>query len=611
MLRDLDTDEVLSCADQPGYIPIAEGLTRLSAAERVYFHNGIRFDYPALRKVYPQWDMDRSKLRDTFTIACARYAHIKSSDYAMVRAGKFPNNKALIGGHTLEAWGYRLGRRKTDYKQWCEENGIEHPFAEWRKEMQDYCVDDTATGKAVVLLLRKSPPSQECIETEHALAWYLAVQERAGVPFDMEKAIALQAKLSARREQLRAELVEEIGPRLKRDGKPFTPKIDMPKKGVHKGCPYSKLKLVDFNPGSRDDIADVLQKRFGWIPEEYGDSGKPTVDDDVLEGFKTDNPTVAKIKEYLTVTKRLSQMVEGKQAWFRHARNDGPEGGKLTGLLHIHGRVKQNEAITHRAAHSSPNMSAVPKVGKPFGAECRELFYVPEGWLMVGTDASSLEARCCGHFVARYDGGAYGKMLLEGDVHTANRIALGLPEGKEPRDRAKTWYYAWLYGGGPEKLGRILDPSKPQSEWKKQGLKAARSFLAKFPALALLIEDVKLKAKQNGGWLTAIDGRRVYIRSDHSALNTLLQCAGALIVKKWIVNYSARLTAEFGEPGWTGKWVPLLWSHDETQTAVRPEIEGRVREIQIEEMRKLTDHFRWRVPLDGEAKVGKHWAATH
>jgi DNA polymerase I len=605
VIRDLDTNEVMSCTDAaPGYPSIREGLEVLRRAERVYFHNGIKFDIPALQKIHG-FTLPRERLRDTLVIAQMRWAHIRDEDYSKK---KLPAQ--LCGSHSLEAWGHRLGVHKGEYTHWCRENGIEDPWSQWSPEMQVYCEGDTATTRALVQHIRKWGVSMEAVEIEQELAWYLSAQEAAGVPFDMEKAQALHAQLAGRREEIGQQLREEFGPRYKKDGQVFTPKKDIKARGVYGGCPYQKLKLHDFNPGSRPDIVYHLTARFGWKPTEFTDSGQPELNDKTLKSLNASIPAVALLLEYLMIDKRLGQLAEGKEAWLNHATKDGRLGGKITGMYHIHGRVKQNHAITHRASHASPNLAQVPKVGSPFGAECRELFLVPKGWVMVGADASGLEARCLAHYMARFDGGEYGKLMLEGDVHTANQIALGLPEGKAHRNSAKTWFYAFMYGAGDEKLGTIVQPNAKQAARKKLGGQLKKQFLDRTPALKALIEMVQGKGKEQG-YLTLIDGRRTYIRSDHAALNTLLQSAGAIICKAWLVRCYRRFLAEFGEPGWNGLWVPLLWVHDEGQWAVRPEIQDRFMEILLEEIRALTQHFKWRVPLDGEAKAGSNWKDTH
>jgi len=517
-----------------------------------------------------------------------------------VKKKQFP--AYLAGKHSLEAWGFRLQNKKTDYLGWCKEHGIEEPFKDWRPEMQSYCVDDTDTTKTLVLHIRKHGVSEESVDTELRLRAYLLKQEENGWPFDVEKAAALQAKFSQRRLELESELLK-VFPAWQVSLGMFTPKKDNKKRGYKAGVPVEKFRTLEFNPGSRAHIADRLRTLYGWVPDEYTDNGQPKVDEKVLKGLTY--PPIPLLLEYLLTEKRLGQLSEGKEGWLRHVTANAQ-----TGLQHIHGGVKQNGTITHRAAHVNPNLGQVPKVGNPHGAECRELFYVPPGWVQIGADASGLEARCMGHFVAKYDNGAYAKLLLEGDIHTENRKAFGLPEGKVHRDHSKTGYYAWLFGAGPEKMGRTLFPDKPKAQWKKLGKDAIAKMLANAPGLKYLIAAVQ-KAATEKGYIRGLDGRRVYVRSQHAALNTVIQSAGAIICKKWIVNFDKVLTERFGQQGWDGKWAALGWIHDEVQLAVRPEIAEEVKTILVEEIEKLTQHFKFRCPLTGEAKVGNNWKETH
>lgn len=573
----------------------------------MYGHNSIGFDLPAILKIHPTFAL-HGQHKDTFTIAGMRWAHVKDEDYKLAKVGKFPAQFA--GRHSLEAWGYRLGIHKGEYKQWCKEHGIEDPFAVWRPEMQQYCELDTEVTRALVLHLGKERVSKESVETELELRDYLVKQEANGWPFDVDKAIALQAKLAARREELTKLLCDEFGSwqvRLK----DFVPKRDNKKLGYKAGVPVARYKTVVFNPGSRDHIANRLKTLYGWEPTEFTREGKPQVDESTLSGL--DYPPVPLLKEYLLVDKRLGQLAEGKEAWLRHCSLD-----PRTGLQHIYGRVLQNGTITHRAAHAKPNIGQVPKVGSPYGAECRELFHVPPGWVQVGADASSLEARCLGHFVARFDAGAYAELLLKGNVHVTNQKAFGLPEGKETvapdgkkyYDRAKTSYYAWLFGAGPEKMGKTCYPERPAKQWKKIGLTLIKRMLDSAPGLKYLIDAVKPLVK-NPGYIKVLDGRRVYIRSEHAALNSLIQTAGAVVCKRWIVVFNRRLVAELGPQGWDGKWVALGWIHDEVQLAVRPEYVEQVKRILVESIESLTDHFQFLCPLTGEAKEGANWKETH
>src|ERR1019366_9528095 len=154
---------------------------------------------------------------------------------------------------------------------------------------------------------------------------------------------------------------------------------------------------------------------------EFTNSGKAEVNEDTLLGL--DYEPVVKLREYLLVSKRLSQLVEGKEGWMRHAKVG------RGGIYYIHGPVKQSGTITHRASHINPNLAQVPRATSPYGAECRELFRVPERWVQLGVDVSGLELRCLAHYMARWDDGAYGLSVVAAkpnDVHTLHANLLGV-----------------------------------------------------------------------------------------------------------------------------------------------------------------------------------------
>jgi DNA polymerase-1 len=606
VLRDMDTEDlVVSCANQPGYKSIEYGLSLLSEAERIYAHNGIGFDVHALAKVYPSWSY-KGELFDTLVAARHRWAHIKETDFALLRKGKMPGN--LVGKHSLEAWGCRMGILKGDY-------GKSADWQFWSQEMQDYCERDTLVTRELILRLRKAGFSEQAMNNEMALAWYLDQQERNGVPFDMDKAITLQGALAAKRQEVSQKLIAHFGSWQAKNGKPFVPKRDNAKLGYVKGVPVQKYKTVEFNPGSRDHIALRLQQDYGWKPEVFTDGGKPKVDESALRGL--DYPVIPDLLEYLLVEKRLSQLAEGDEAWLNHTRLH-----PVTGQLHIHGRMLGTGTVTHRAAHIKPNMGQIPKVGKPWGAECRDLFGVPDGWDMLGTDMSGLELRCLAHYMGRWDGGAYAQIILNGkkedrtDIHMVTQDALGLPDDPadgrttKGRDTAKTFFYAYLYGAGDGKLGKILYPALSEDRQRAMGKQARAKFQGGLPALGYLVDALKSKAKKQG-YIELIDGRRAYVRHEHAVLNTLLQGTGSVLVKHWVVDTANEFTFQFGPQGWNGAWAGLLYVHDETQHATRPDITEEAQRLVVVCAETLTSTFSFRCPITAEAAVGKTWKETH
>ena len=604
VLRDLDTNEVMSCTNADAKYPsIQDGLAVLYSAEKAYGHNIIGFDLQALKKVYPAWTY-KGKMIDTYTVASMRWAHQKDADFANVKAGKFPAR--LAGSQTLEAWGYRLGNNKGEYKDWCKANGIEEPFAQWRPEMQTYCEQDTDVNRDLVLAIRKAGVSAEAVDIELDLAHYLTKQQNNGIPFDMKKAVALQAHLVGRREELRVQLVKKFGMLESTSERPLVPARDNKTKGYKKGVPVviAKQTAVEFNPRSNAHIERCLREHYGWKPSAFTASGVAEITEETLKALST-IPEAALITEFLVIQKRLGMISEGRNAWTKLAKLH-----PITGMYHIHGRVKQNFAVTHRASHTTPNIAQVPAVGNPYGRECRELFTVPPGWVQVGVDVSGLEMRLLAHFMARWDNGAYAEVVLKGDPHEVNRVAFGL----DTRAQSKIAFYALIYGEGDLERGRkFLKPGASEAAMKQRGRLISTNFTKGLPAFGYLQRWLKSQLSQQGGpgFLTMVDGRRTYIKSEHAALNYLLQGTGAIVCKAAIQDADKALRARFGEQGWTGKWAALGFIHDELQLAVRPNIEAEVRSIIIAAIRGTAARFNLRIPMDGEGKMGNNWAETH
>lgn len=510
---------------------------------KLVFHNGIKYDIPALKKLIGR-DLKfdpREHVVDTLVLARLIYTQIKDIDAGLMKSGKLPTK--LYGSHSLKAWGYRLGELKGTYGE--QEEAWDH-FSE---EMYTYCKQDvTVTDKLFKLLINKHYPV-EPIELEHEIAWVMAKQERNGFPFDYDKATKLYAELCSKRSSLENTLVNTFGSWKKYVGDKVY-KRDNAKRGIVKGVPYPIYKEIVFNPSSRDHIAKVLIER-GWNPTKFTDTGKPKVDETTLQTAK-DIPEVKLILEYLLIQKRISQLAEGDFAWLKMVRKDDD------GLYRIHGSVNPNGTVTGRASHAFPNVAQVPAGHSPYGKECRELFKVPDGWIEAGIDACGLELRCLAHFLYPYDNGEYGNVILSGDIHSHNQKMAGLPT----RDQAKTMIYCLMYGGGDAKLGKVVDGTP------EDGKRLKKKFFDSVPAYKKLVDAVHkaLVEKEEfvGGkprikWrkrcyrnnpridithcLLGLDGRILYCRSPHSALNLLLQSAGALVCKQWVVFWEEEMRA--------------------------------------------------------------------
>lgn len=585
VFMDVDTCEITSCADQPGYTSIEEGLRVLLKADELIAHNGIKFDLPAIRKVYPWFDPDPEIMTDTLVISQLIFTDLKEKDFE--RQG-FP--KQFAGRHGLEAWGHRLGEHKGEYGKDMDKD---ERWAHWNKEMQDYCVQDVVVTKALWDKITGLNYSQQAIDLEHAVQRIVALQEDFGFYFDTEAAAKLLVKLREKQEELEVKLQEVFKPFYVSKG------LKEPKRTINykttdrvspvKGQPYTKVELTTFNPGSRQHIASRLTHLHGWRPQQFTASGQPQIDEVILG--KLSYPEAKLLTEYLLVQKRLGQLSDGKNAWLKLEKNN-----------RIHGKVIVNGAATGRSTHSSPNVTQVPSVRKPYGKECRQLFCAPEGRVIVGCDVSGLELRMLAHYMSRFDRGAYAKVILEGDVHTHNQKAAGLPT----RDNAKTFIYGFMYGAGDAKIGEIVKPGAGAGTRRNIGKKLRTKFLKELPALSALTNAVKSAFKEKG-YLRGIDGRLLLVRSEHSALNMLLQGGGAVVCKQWMVEADILLR----ERNLRHRCQQVATVHDELQFECDEEVAEEVGQTLVDAIKIAGERLQIQMPLDGEYAVGKSWAETH
>jgi DNA polymerase I len=578
-IQDADTGKEYSCCDQQGYMSVNEGLSILACADMIIGHNIIKFDLPVIQKLHLDWTT-KALIRDTLVCTRLIWPDITDSDYERIRAHKeFPAR--LIGRHSLEAWGYRIREYKGDF---CKETDWQN----WSKEMQEYCMQDVTVTLDLWNHIKAQKYSETAIDLEHDFQKILWTQEQNGFPFAKDRAVKLYSTLSARRETLSQELLTLFPPKIVQTE--FTPKRDNKAKGWKAGVAVIREKEVPFNPASRQQIADRLIEQ-GWKPDDFTDTGHPVVDETALSSLHT--PATDALCEYLMLQKRIGQLAEGNNAWLK-LEKDGV----------IYGTVITNGAVTGRCTHSSPNMAQIPAIHSPYGKECRSLFGPPEGWMQVGCDASGLELRCLAHYMSAYDGGAYANVILTGDIHTENQKAAGL----ETRDQAKRFIYAFLYGAGDIKLGSVVSPQADEETQRKAGKQLKAKFFKKLPAFKQLITDVQNTA-QKRGYLRGLDGRRLHIRSQHSALNTLLQSAGAIVMKK----ATCILWQDLNANGlyWPDDVIQMAHVHDEYQLATSPEHADLVGKIGIAAITKAGEFFNFKCPLAGEYKTGSNWADCH
>lgn len=543
--RDMDTDEVIVWK-------AASGLQKyLDNCGLIIMQNGINFDAQILRKV---WNVTMRLSQVSDTLVLSRLL-----------------NPSLEGGHSLDAWGTRLGFPKGDFKDW--DGGL-------TEEMITYCVQDTlVTAKLydhLINELNSKGFSQRSIELEHNVQAIITKQEVNGFKLDQRNALQLLSELKTKLDAIEVEM-QVIFPAKVESNR--ISKLNKPLKDI----------VTPFNPGSRKQIGERLIER-GWKPSKFTETGQPIVDEVILADSVI--PEAKAIAEYLMLQKRIAQI----DSWLNELKEDG----------RVHGRVITNGAVTGRMTHRNPNMAQVPNSGSPYGEECRNLWIVEKGYKLVGIDASGLELRMLAHYM---NDDEYTHEIIQGDIHWKNTISLGLyakgtlrdkkDQGHEQaRNKAKTFIYAFLYGAGAAKIGTIVGGNA------KEGQKLIDNFLQNTPKLLELRQKVsRISAKE--GALPSLDGRKIFIRSEHSAVNTLLQGAGAIVMKQALVildKYLKRAKIDY-------KFVANV--HDEWQVEVKESEADAVGGLGVKAIELAGVQFSMRCPLTGEYKVGNSWKETH
>lgn len=529
----------------------------INKADKVIAHNLVGFDGPVLNRC---WGTNISLKKSMDTLLLSRLY-----------------NPDIEGGHSLDAWGKRLGgKKKSDYQRlyWRRKNLRTYDkkdMSHWNNPdiplMSAYCKRDV---QLLVNLYEKlnneTKDWGESVALEHAVANIVRKQEERGFFFDRKAATALLSTVSSELADIEGTLQSVFPPIVEKrisekTGKPLKDYVEV------------------FNPGSRQQIAKRLQG-LGVTFEKKTEKGNIIIDEKVLS--KIDLPEAKMMARYLLLQKRVSQI----SSWFDEVKDDGA----------IHGRVITNGAVTGRMTHHSPNMAQIPNSGSEFGPECRACFKARDGYSLVGADASGLELRMLAHYMRDSE---YVKTVVEGsskdgtDVHTKNQKAAGLPT----RDHAKTFIYAFLYGAGPAKIGSIVGGDA------NVGKRLIARFLKGTPSLQVLRNKVAKYADK--GYVPGLDGRKIWVRSEHAALNSLLQGAGAIVMKKALVLLQKKIKCGTIDVHFVAN------VHDEWQMEVEKGKEEIVGKMAVEAIEEAGRYYNLRCPLTGEWNAGLNWKETH
>lgn len=595
----LETGELTSYNENGGR-PFTEAFDRMRNAEMVVFHNGLGYDIRVLQKLYPDETFRWDNVVDTLVLS---------------RLG----NPERLGGHSLAAWGETLGFPKPEHEEWDR----------WSPEMEHRCnIDTKITVKVFDRLKPMLTAYERAVKLEHRVAWIVAKMIDRGFALDKDYTEQLLSRLMDEQDELRNDLLTIFPPVL-------VPKESSPSKWVktlkvvNKRHPlfgeldpdteFCPLVLQEFNPGSRTQIAERFIRKYGWKPSKFTPTGQPEISEDTLNELTY--PEAGPMAKYMKLEKLIGQISSPIKksgrggGWLPHARDHGDH-------WRVHSNVIPLAAVTGRMSASSPNIQQVATE-----AYMRKAWVAGPGKVLVGVDADGLEGRMLAHYLMPYDGGKYARMLLEGkkedgtDLHSTNQKNAGL----YILNNAKRLFYAMIYGGGDAKLGLIVTQDAHEAEktvnleylglaGKKRvslsaiGAAARAKVVAGIVGLGPLTALVQDKSRKQK-WVRGIDGRKLWSRSPHSALNTVLQSAGAILMKIALVIAEDDLSASGLETDEDYGLVALI--HDEIQYEAKPEHAEQVRDIVIDAIRKAGEELDMRIAHLGTGAIGNDWSATH
>ena len=545
---------------------ISEGLWLLESADKLIGHNIIGFDIPVIKKLCGI-DLSNKKIVDTLVL---------SRLFNPVR-----------GAHSLEAWGYKLECHKMEFNE----------YDKYSEDMLKYCAQDVLLNYKVYEELKRESKgfTSESVNLETDTYKIITDQRQHGFMLDVKLAEELLKQFNDELKITEDKVHKTFKPRINKrviysqhtkDGVLRKMGLDTNGKQMRltaeeydifdKGSSTTVVRVSEeeFKLGSRQQIGEYLQQ-FGWKPKHFTPTGQPKVDEKILSTVKN-IPEAALIAKYLMLQKRIAQV----SSWLKFLNDK-----------RVHGSVISNGTITGRMSHRDPNMAQIPSLASPYGKECRACWTVPKGYKLVGVDASGLELRMLAHYLNDEE---FINEILNGDIHTANQNRAGL----QSRSQAKTFIYAFLYGAGDAKIGSVVGGSKAEGKRIKQ------SFLNNFPSLKSLRNRITREADKNG-FIKGLDGRKIFIRSSHAALNSLLQGAGAIVMKRALII----LNESIHNAGLDAHCVANV--HDEWQIETREDHVDELGSLAVNAIRSAGIYYKLTCPLDGQYKVGGTWSETH
>lgn len=604
---------------------IDDMLAFLNTVDILVIHNGIGYDLPLLKKLYGY--TFRGQVVDTLLMSRLQDEN-RRLPYGCPTVK--PNGKR-VGPHSIEAWGYRVGRGKVEHEDWST----------FSDSMLHRCAEDVEILELVYDDLMEEGRGFNWVSA-HKLTFklfeILQLQEQYGWLVDrpyMERCLHMLERWVDRIDRVVTPKLPNIieVEEAKKDGeygwvkKPFLAsgeyslavknwmaKVGMsPTERVVTG-PFTRINFRKVNLNSSHEVKQYLLS-VGWVPEYWN-----TNDD----GERT-SPIISADEPFLGIEKGLGQLIAKRiqvrhrasqiEGWIRRIRPDGRIPSRVSGL-----------AATGRAKHS--DIVNVPGAEAFFGKQMRKCFICKPGFKIVGTDSAGCQNRM---LAARVKDPFFTETLINGtkeaktSIHWVNVKAIKAVAGFDVSyGTAKNLNYAFMFGASDKKLGLMIGKSKEAGAQIREALLSVSAGFADL--VAALTSEWRGNAKKRkrtiksswgtkvvdeyyDGWVTGLDGRPVKIASEHAILVYVLQSDEAIMMTAAYCMLYKRATAK----GWVhGKdWGFLTWMHDEFQCEVREDIAEEFAEVANKSIVDAGLYYKIECPHQGESDIGMNWYETH
>ncbi len=621
VVADLSSDEVWK------YRPHEIGalVDRLMKAEVLIGHNIISYDLPLIEKLTGR--VFKGKVVDTLVMSRLHKPNRTLPMYAKDRRA---------GPHSLYAWGVRVGVDKPDYHEWDTfDEGMLHR-----------CSEDVAINKLTFFALMKEIKGQNW-RNAHLLTFELfknlSKQEQYGWLVDEEyidKSISLlthwMRKIDAAiTPMLPLKLIieeQKVKGEYKFVSKPFRKdrqytaqvvnwlaSLDPLHSSQNVVGPFSRISFRLVNLDSNEETKDFLLAE-GWQPEtwNYKKDAKGRPEKDERGNLIKTSPKLHGDDPFLGVSGKVGRLI-AKRVQCRHRRSQ-LEGWKK--LIRPDGRISarvSGVATTGRAKHAG--IVNVPGGDAFFGRQMREVFTAQEGYVLVGCDSAGCQNRM---LAARVGDEFFTDTLINGSkelgtsIHHVNQRAIKEVAGLEVSyHMAKTLNYAFMFGASDKKLA-----SSYGSTDVNLGAKIREALLSVAAGFEALVENLTKEWRSNAkkklndwgkmsyynGWVTGLDGRPIYIESEHQILVYVLQSDEAVMMTAAYNLLCKRLAKKYK---YGVDYGVVAWVHDEYTIECREEIAKDVARIAEKCIVDAGKFYNIQCPHEGEAAIGKTWWSIH